>query len=190
MVLPLLGPSGKNRGRDGKHERTPCQDVLAPIGAAAIPITQDYHRRELAMNADRVALRQSPHSPLHASFAIVVIAALASPCFLTVVKAQQVAAPSSSASQERIRVALQQRQPSPLIVGPMVPIPPDGRGFGILTFLPPDTRGEFVRVRVPIGALGRGVAHSMAATQHRRAERAAREDVARALEEFRRAPTR
>ncbi len=134
--------------------------------------------------------RQSPHSPSHVYFAIAVLAALASPCSLALVQAQEVAAPSSSASQERIRVALQQRPPSPLIVGPMVPIPPDGRRFGILTFLPPDTRGQFVRVGVPIGALGSGVAHSMAATQHRHAERAAREDVARALEEFRKGQTR
>jgi hypothetical protein len=142
------------------------------------------------MNADRVALPQSPHSPSHASFVIVVIAALACPYALTVVKAQEVDSPPSSASLERVRVALQQRQPSPLIVGPMVPIPPDEWRFGILTFLPPDTRGEFVRVRVPIGALVSGVAHSIAATQHHRAEKAAREDVAKALEEFRKAQAR
>ena len=124
---------------------------------------------------------------MHTSLAMVVIAALACPYGLTVVKAQEASvSPSSSASLERVRVALQQ-QPSPLIVGPLIPLPPDERRFGILTFLPPDTRGEFVRVRVPIGALVSGVTHSIATTQHRRAERAAREDVAKALEEFRKA---
>jgi hypothetical protein len=123
----------------------------------------------------------------HTSHVIAVLAALACPYNLTAAKAQEVNSPSSSASLERVRVALRQLEPSPLIVGPMVPIPPDERRFGILTFLPPDTRGEFVRVRVPIGALIGGVAHSIATTQHHRAEKAAREDVGRALEEFRKA---
>jgi hypothetical protein len=67
----------------------------------------------------------------------------------------------------------------------MVPIPPAERRFGILTVVPPDTRGEFVSVRVPIGALVTGVAKSIASAQHRRAEKAARAEVAKALEEFR-----
>jgi len=142
---------------------------LDPVGVETIV------KREMANNA---------------SFVIVVIAALACSYALTVLKAQEVNSPSSSASLERVRVALQQRQPSPVIVGPLVPIPPDEWRFGILTFLPPDTRGEFVRVRVPIGALVSGVAHSIAATQRHRDEKAAREDVAKALEEFRKAQTR
>ena len=108
---------------------------------------------------------------------------------MTSVRAQETNSPSSPAL-ERVRVALQERQPSPLTVGPMVPIPPDGRRFGILTVLPPETRGEFVLVRVPVGALVRGMAHSIATTQRRRAERVAREEVARALEDFRKAPVR
>ncbi len=139
------------------------------------------------MNADRVTLLRSPS---HASVFVVVIAALACSCSLTVVEAQEVNSPSSSASLERVRVALQQREPSPLIVGPLIPLSPDEWRFGILAFLPPDTRGEFVRVRVPIGALVSGVAHSIAATRHHRAEKAAREDVAKALEEFRKAQAR
>jgi hypothetical protein len=139
------------------------------------------------MNADRVALLRSPS---HTSVFIVVIAAFACSYGVTVVEAQEVNAPSSSASLERVRVALQQREPSPLIVGPMIPLSPDEWRFGILTFLPPDTRGEFIRVRVPIGALVSGVAHSIAATRHHRAEKAAREAVAKALEEFRKAEAR
>jgi hypothetical protein len=126
----------------------------------------------------------------HTSVFVVVIAALVCSYSLTEVGAQEVNSPSSSASLERVRVALQQREPSPLIVGPLIPLSPDERRFGIFAFLPPDTRGEFVRVRVPVGALVSGVAHSIAATRHHRAEKAAREDVAKALEEFRKAQAR
>ena len=143
-----------------------------------------------ANNVPARVLLEKRGGGLHTSHVIVVLAALACPHNLTAAKAQEVASPSSSASLERVRVALQQLEPSPLIVGPMVPIPPDERRFGILTFLPPDTRGEFVRVRVPVGALVSGVAHSMAAAEHRRAEKAAREDVAKALQEFRKAQAR
>jgi hypothetical protein len=62
------------------------------------------------MNADRVALLRSPS---HTSVLIVVIAALACSYALTVVEAQEVNSPSSSTSLERVRVALQQREPSP-----------------------------------------------------------------------------
>jgi hypothetical protein len=140
-----------------------------------------------ANNVPAQVLFEKRGGGLHASQVIVVLAALACPQNLTAVNAQDVSSPSSSASLERVRVALQQREPSPLIVGPMLPIPPDERRFGILTFLPPDTRGEFVRVRVPIGALVSGAARSIATAQHHRAEKAAREDVASALEEFRKA---
>ena len=69
----------------------------------------------------------------------------------------------------------------------MVPIPPDQRRIGILTVLPPETRGEFFRISVPIGALITGLARSVASAQHRRAEREARDEVAKALEDFRKA---
>jgi hypothetical protein len=124
------------------------------------------------------------------SLVVVALAVLACPYAITMVRAQETNSPPSSASLERVRVALKERQPSSLIVGPMVPIPPDERRFGPLTFLPPDTPGEFVRVRVPIGALITGVAHSIAGTQRRRAEKAARKDVAFALEEFQKTQAR
>ena len=66
----------------------------------------------------------------------------------------------------------------------MVPKVPDEWRLGILTFEPPRTKGEFVRVRVHVGALVSGVARSIVNTQRRRAEKAAREDVAKALGEF------
>lgn len=122
-------------------------------------------------------------SPTQTSLVVVALAALACPYAMTVVKAQE-ANPRPSPSLERVRVALKEQQPSPFTIGPMAPLAPDEWRFGILTFLPPDTRGEFVRVRVPIGALVSGVTKSIATTQHRRAEKAARGEVAKALEEF------
>jgi len=118
------------------------------------------------------------------AYRVIVVAVLAYAGTTIGVRAQEATSPPSAASLERVRVALKEQQPSPFIVGPMVPMPPDEWRFGILTFVPPATRGEFVRVRVPVGALASGVAHSMATTQRRRAEKTARGEVAKALEVF------
>jgi len=123
-------------------------------------------------------------SPSQTSLVFVVLAALACPYTLTAVRAQEATSPRPSASLERLRTGLQERQPPPLTVDPMVAKAPDEWRLGILTFEPPRTKGEFVRVRVPVGALVSGVARSIVNTQRRRAEKAAREDVAKALEEF------
>jgi hypothetical protein len=64
---------------------------------------------------------------------------------------------------------------------------PDDVQLGILTFLPPDSPGGVVSMRVPVGAFISRAAHSVVAAQHRRAERAARDEVAKALAEFQRA---
>jgi hypothetical protein len=95
----------------------------------------------------------------------------------------------SSASVERIRVALQSpQQPIDSDGVPLfAPRKPDEFRFGALTFLPPDTPGQFVRIRVPVGALASRAARSIAAAQHRRAENAARDEVAKALAEFQKA---
>ena len=124
------------------------------------------------------------------AYRVIVAAGLAYACATIGVSGQEAASPPSTASLERVRVALKEQQPSPFIVGPMVPMPPDEWRFGILTFLPPDTRGEFARVSVPVGALVSGGAHSMASTQRRRAQKAARKEVARAHEEFLKARAR
>ena len=136
------------------------------------------------MNPDSVAVLRLPRSLSQTSLIVLVLAALPWPHALTVLRAQEANSPPPSAPLERIRAALKD-QPSRLTVGPMVPIPPDERRFGILTFVPPDTRGEFVRVRVPVGALVTSVTRSIARAQRRRAEKAARGEVATALEEFR-----
>jgi len=98
-------------------------------------------------------------------------------------------APASSASVERIRAALQSpQQPFSSDGVPLfAPSKPDEFRLGILTFLPPDTPGQFVSIRVPVGALASRAAHSIAAAHHRRAENAARDEVAKALAEFQKA---
>jgi hypothetical protein len=92
----------------------------------------------------------------------------------------------SAASLKRIRAALQSPQ-QPLSSDGMAlftPSKPDEFRFGVLTFLPPDAPGQFVSVRVPVGALASRAGHSIAAAHHRRAENAARDEVAKALVEF------
>lgn len=106
-------------------------------------------------------------------------------------RAQQ-ADSSSTASLQRMRVALQSAQESkirgdaPLFVPGVKEVWP----LGILTIVPPESSGEFVRVRVPVGALISRVSHSIATAQHRRAEKAARAEVAKALAEFHRAQSK
>ena len=97
--------------------------------------------------------------------------------------APQPAEPVSPSSVERVRAALMSSPPSLVI-----PSVPDERRLGVLTFVPPDAPGEFVRVRVPIGAFAVQAAHAVAAAHHRRQERAAREEVARELAAFLSAP--
>jgi len=117
---------------------------------------------------------------------------------VSVVRAQQPESgvSVSAASLERIRTALQIPQlpissdvlflfdPSNEFRFGFAPNTPDAVRFGVLTFLPPATPGKFVSIRVPVGALVTGAAHAITAAQHRRAEKAAREEVAKALAEF------
>jgi hypothetical protein len=93
--------------------------------------------------------------------------------------AAQAADPASPSSVERVRAALMSTPP-PLVI----PSGPDERHLGPLTFVPPDTPGELVRVKLPIGALTAQAAHAVSAAHHRREERAAREEAARALAAF------
>jgi hypothetical protein len=97
----------------------------------------------------------------------------------------------SPASVERIRIALESPQPPLSIDGvPFFgPTKPDEAHWGVLTFVPPDSPGQFVSVRVPVGDLVSRAAHSVAAAQHR-AEKAAHAEVVKALEEFERAQAR
>jgi len=108
------------------------------------------------------------------------------------VRAQQ-SEPSapSDASLKRIRDALQ--SPQHLIsdgVPLIAPGKPDEVQLGVLTFLPPDTPGHALDVRVPVGALVSRAAHAIVAAHHRRAESAARDEVAKALAEFQRSQSK
>ena len=95
---------------------------------------------------------------------------------------------SDPASVERIRAALQSAQQSSMNL--VMPTKPGEFHWGVLTFVPPDTRGQFVAVRVPIGALASLAAHSITAAQHRHAEIAARAEVADVVAELRRLEAR
>jgi hypothetical protein len=89
---------------------------------------------------------------------------------------------------KRIRDALQ--NPQHLIssdVPLIAPSKPADVQLGGLTFLQPDSPGQFVSIRVPVGALVGRAVHSIAATQHRRAENAAHDEVEKAFAEFQRA---
>ena len=95
----------------------------------------------------------------------------------------------ASASLKRIRDALQ--SPQHLISSDgnslVAPSKPDDFRLGVLTFEPPDTPGQALSIRVPIGALASRAVHSVAVAHHRHAENAARDEVAKALAEFQRA---
>lgn len=104
-------------------------------------------------------------------------------------RAQQAAPdrPQLSASGERIRAALQPHA----VIGDswnlLAPAQPNDVHLGALTFIHPDMAGQFVAVRVPIGDIVTHAAHSVAVVQHRRAERAAQQEVEQALSEFKKA---
>jgi hypothetical protein len=107
------------------------------------------------------------------------------------VQAQQMSDSSDAELLLRVRAALTQQQ----LVTTGAPSLFDGtrpveRQFGFLTFLPPDTPGEFVRVRVPIGAIVGRAAHSVAAAQRHRSESAAHDDVLRVVAALQKPPTK
>ena len=98
-----------------------------------------------------------------------------------------VEAPSDQAvSTETIRQALRQPQPHALLIPPMfTPETNRSRRFGILSLADPDTsRGEVVKVVVPVGQLTMALARKIAGAQRQRRERKAREQVERALRDF------
>jgi hypothetical protein len=104
------------------------------------------------------------------------------------VRGQQQSNPTDPESLIRIRAALAQQlvtTGSPSLFGPTVH---DEWHLGVFTLLPPDTPGEFIRIRVPIGALVVRAAHSVAASQHRHAEESAHDEVVRALAALQKAP--
>ena len=61
------------------------------------------------------------------------------------------------------------------------------RALWALTFVPPETPGQFVSVRMPIGAFASRTAHAFTVAQHRRAEDAARREVAQMVADLQKA---
>jgi hypothetical protein len=67
---------------------------------------------------------------------------------------------------------------------PIVPATPERRQFGIFTLEPPQTNGQIVAIGVPIGELAVRAVGSVKRAQHRRAERRARTQVQKELQDF------
>ena len=83
-------------------------------------------------------------------------------------------------------ISLQRPQPPSLVIPETLTWEPGERTrLGVLTLAVPDaTKGEMVRVIVPIGELTTGLARRMSSAQRHRRERKAREAVERDLRDF------
>jgi len=90
-------------------------------------------------------------------------------------------ADESSQPSDRLRIALQD---SPRLTIPVWTLPPPRR-FGVMSITPPQTRGEVVRMTLPIGDLTMRAARSIENASHQRADRKARTEVQRAIRDFR-----
>jgi hypothetical protein len=84
-------------------------------------------------------------------------------------------------SLERISLALQQQPPEPITGGVVPGESAEPKTFGIFTLVPPQSRGEIIRISVPIGELVSRAFRSAAAAKQRRQEDAARREVNAAL---------
>jgi hypothetical protein len=62
---------------------------------------------------------------------------------------------------------------------------PEPRRFGVFTLLPPQSKGEVIRMMVPVGEIATRTARAISTARYRRAERKAREAVQRDLDAFR-----
>jgi hypothetical protein len=102
--------------------------------------------------------------------------------FLTIGLAT-VEARQSDQSVEAIWRGLQKQQVS-MDIPPIVAIPDERHRFGILTLETPDTRGEFVKVSVPVGDLTMRLARKISKARYHRRERKARETIEGELREF------
>jgi hypothetical protein len=73
---------------------------------------------------------------------------------------------------------------SPILTTPNLPswVELTPTTFGVFRLVTPETRGEFVSVSIPVGDLTMRAARAIGGLGRRRAERAAREEVAHALE--------
>jgi hypothetical protein len=89
-------------------------------------------------------------------------------------------ADQSSQPSDRLRIALQD---SPRLTIPAWTLPPAKR-LGVISIPPPQTRGEVVRMTLPIGDLTMRAARVIGNASHHRADRKARTEVQRAMSDF------
>jgi hypothetical protein len=116
------------------------------------------------------------------AFVAVAVGAMTAAAMPAAAQQSDTAAPAPIASAERVRRGLE--QPRHLALGDsLIALAPDmpPHRLGALTFEPPDAAGQVIAVRVPVGDLLSRSARSIAAARHRRAERAARDQVRKAL---------
>jgi hypothetical protein len=103
---------------------------------------------------------------------------------LIAVAASQVTAEEQQVdpSLERIRAALSAIAVEPSV---RVPVEPSSASWHGISLVPPDIgRKHFIRVRVPIGDYAMKTARAVSAARQGRAERKAREQVERDLQQF------
>ena len=91
--------------------------------------------------------------------------------------------PESSSAPQRVRLSLQNPSIQSTLTAPGWDQPGRTR-IGILTLVPPQHRGELVRVSVPVGDLVTRAVRSVVAARQRRAERKAREEVQRVVRQI------
>jgi hypothetical protein len=108
--------------------------------------------------------------------------ALEASLLLSLVCAAPVVAQERDRSLERISLALQQPLPTIRGVDDVESVAP--KTFGIFTLVPPQGRGEFVRISVPIGELVSQGLRAVATAARRRQEAVARRQVEADLEWF------
>ena len=101
-------------------------------------------------------------------------------CLVLIVGLATLEARQSDPSTERIRRGLQKQQVS-MDIPPIVAVPDERLRFGILTLEVPDTRGEFIKVSVPVGELTTRLTRKISQARYQRRERKARETVEREL---------
>ena len=89
-----------------------------------------------------------------------------------------------SASLQRIRLALDSQPTPQSTLATPVWAPPERRTFGIVTLVPTESRGEIIRLSLPIGELATRGVRSIQNAKQRRAERKAREEVQAAMRQL------
>jgi hypothetical protein len=106
------------------------------------------------------------------------------------VRGQQQSNPTEPVSLARSHSVLAQHLVTTESLSLFGPAVHDEWHLGVFTVVPPDVPGEFMRVRVPLGALVVRAAHSVAASKHHHAEESAKDEVVRALAVFQKAPAK